>query len=52
MTRRAGLAWFLLAAGVPVAAAQPFPATDTLTPQQLQGRALFNHSCMVCHVKV
>jgi len=52
MTCRAGLAWFLLAAGLQVAAAQPFPATDTLTPQQLQGRALFNQSCMVCHVKM
>jgi mono/diheme cytochrome c family protein len=42
----------VLAAGVQVAAAQPFPAADTLTPQQLQGRNLFNQSCMVCHVKL
>jgi mono/diheme cytochrome c family protein len=41
-----------LAAGAQVAAAQPFPAADTLTPQQLQGRNLFNQSCMVCHVKL
>ena len=48
----AGEAWLVLAAGVQVAAAQPFPAADTLTPQQLQGRNLFNQSCMVCHVKL
>ena len=48
-------AWFALtalAAGAQVAAAQPFPAPDALTPQQLQGRNLFNQSCMVCHVKL
>jgi len=48
----AGMAWLVLSAGVQVAAAQPFPATDTLTPQQIQGRSLFNQSCMVCHVKM
>ena len=47
-----GVAWLVLAAGVHVAAAQPFPAADMLTPQQLQGRNLFNQSCMVCHVKL
>jgi mono/diheme cytochrome c family protein len=46
------MALLLLAAGVQAAAAQPFPASDTLTPQQLQGRNLFNQSCMVCHVKL
>jgi mono/diheme cytochrome c family protein len=46
------VAWLVLAAGVHVAAAQPFPAADMLTPQQLQGRNLFNQSCMVCHVKL
>ena len=34
------------------AIAQPFPAADTLTAQQLRGRDLFNQSCMVCHVKL
>jgi len=48
----AGVAGLVLAAGVYVATAQPFPAADTLTPQQLQGRNLFNQSCMVCHVKL
>jgi mono/diheme cytochrome c family protein len=47
-----GIAWLMLAAGIQAAAAQPFPATDTLTPQQVQGRNLFNQSCMVCHVKL
>ena len=47
-----GVVWFALAAGAQVATAQPFPAADTLTPQQLQGRNLFNQSCMVCHVKL
>jgi mono/diheme cytochrome c family protein len=42
----------MLAAGVQAAAAQPFPAADALTPQQVQGRNLFNQSCMVCHVKL
>ena len=41
-----------LSAGIQAAAAQPFPAADTLTPQQVQGRNLFNQSCMVCHVKL
>jgi mono/diheme cytochrome c family protein len=45
-------AWMVLAAGVHAAAAQPFPAADTLNAQQLQGRNLFNQSCMVCHVKL
>jgi len=48
----AGAAWLVLAAGIHGAAAQPFPASDTLTPQQLLGRNLFNQSCMVCHVKL
>ena len=48
----AGIALLILAAAMGTAAAQPFPAADTLTPQQLQGRNLFNQSCMVCHVKL
>jgi mono/diheme cytochrome c family protein len=48
----AGPVCFMLAAGVQVAAAQPFPAADGLTPQQMQGRNLFNQSCMVCHVRL
>src|SRR5262245_43954700 len=48
----AGMISLLLAAGIQLAAAQPFPATDALTAQQLQGRNLFNQSCMVCHVKL
>jgi len=52
MTIKAGFVWLVLFAGVQAAAAQPFPASDTLTPQQLQGRNLFNQSCMVCHVKL
>jgi mono/diheme cytochrome c family protein len=46
------MALLMLAAGTGLAAAQPFPAADTLTAQQLQGRNLFNQSCMVCHVKL
>src|SRR5713101_9359346 len=46
------MALLMLAARIELAAAQPFPASDTLTPQQLQGRNLFNQSCMVCHVKL
>jgi len=42
----------MLTAGLSIAAAQPFPAPDTLTAQQLRGRDLFNQSCMVCHVKL
>jgi mono/diheme cytochrome c family protein len=52
MRYTAGIVCFMLAAGVQTSAAQPFPATDTLTPQQVQGRNLFNQSCMVCHVKL
>jgi len=52
MRCRAGVTWLVLTAGIQAAAAQPFPAADTLTPQQLQGRNLFNQSCMVCHVKL
>jgi len=48
----AGAALLVLVAAVQAAPAQPFPAADTLTPQQLQGRNLFNQSCMVCHVKL
>jgi mono/diheme cytochrome c family protein len=42
----------MFAAGLSSAAAQPFPAADTLTAQLLRGRDLFNQSCMVCHVKL
>jgi mono/diheme cytochrome c family protein len=52
MRCNAGVVWLALAAGAQVAVAQPFPPADTLTPQQLQGRNLFNQSCMVCHVKL
>jgi mono/diheme cytochrome c family protein len=52
MKYTAGKVCFILAAGVQAAAAQPFPADDALTPQQMQGRNLFNQSCMVCHVKL
>ena len=52
MRCNAGMVCFMLSAGIQAAAAQPFPAADTLTPQQVQGRNLFNQSCMVCHVKV
>jgi mono/diheme cytochrome c family protein len=52
MKYSAGIAWFALAAGIEAVSGQPFPASDTLTPQQLQGRNLFNQSCMVCHVKL
>jgi len=48
----AGVALLVLAAGIQAAAAQPFPSSDTLTPQQLRGRDLFNQSCLVCHVKL
>ena len=48
----AGVTLLVFAAGMNAAAAQPFPAADTLTPQQLLGRNLFNQSCMVCHVKL
>src|SRR5258708_6781406 len=46
----AGMVSLVLAAGLHAAAAQPFPASDTLTPQQLHGRNLFNQSSMTCHV--
>jgi mono/diheme cytochrome c family protein len=52
MRSTAGKVCFMLAVGVQTAAAQPFPAADALTPQQMQGRNLFNQSCMVCHVKL
>jgi mono/diheme cytochrome c family protein len=52
MKCHAGAVCLLLAAGMQAAAAQPFPAADALTPQQIQGRDLFNQSCMVCHVKL
>ena len=52
MRCRAGIALLMLTAAMQTAAAQPFPAADTLSPQQLQGRNLFNQSCMVCHVKL
>jgi mono/diheme cytochrome c family protein len=47
-----GGAALLACAGIATATAQPFPAADALTPQQLRGRNLFNQSCMVCHVKL
>jgi mono/diheme cytochrome c family protein len=47
-----GVAVLVLAASVEVIAAQPFPAADTLSPQQIRGRDLFNQSCLVCHVKL
>lgn len=40
----------LLAAGASAAAAQPYPASATLSPTQKLGRALFAQHCMVCHV--
>jgi mono/diheme cytochrome c family protein len=40
----------LLAAGVPAASAQPYPASATLSPTQKLGRDLFAQHCMVCHV--
>lgn len=52
MKRCTGLVVTLLLAGIGAGAAQPFPAADTLTPQQIRGRNLFNQSCMVCHVKL
>src|ERR1700731_1731416 len=52
MRRRCGMAALMLGAGAAAAMAQPFPAADALTPQQLRGRNLFNQSCMVCHVKL
>ena len=52
MRCKAGSVWLFLTATVELAAGQPFPAADTLTPQQVQGRNLFNQSCMVCHVKL
>jgi mono/diheme cytochrome c family protein len=48
----AAMVWLVLATGLRAAAAQPFPAADGLTPQQVRGRDLFNQSCMVCHVKL
>jgi mono/diheme cytochrome c family protein len=48
----AGVVLLMLAAGAPVATAQPFPDPNTLTPVQLSGRNLFNQSCLVCHVKL
>lgn len=52
MGRCAGLVPLVFAAHLSSAAAQPFPAADTLDAQQLRGRDLFNQSCMVCHVKL
>jgi mono/diheme cytochrome c family protein len=52
MKYAAGVLGLLLAAAAQTAAAQPFPAAEVLTPQQVQGRNLFNQSCMVCHVKL
>ena len=52
MKRWAGIVALMLCAGVEAAMAQPFPAADALTPQQMRGRNLFNQSCMVCHVKL
>jgi mono/diheme cytochrome c family protein len=50
--RRAATVSLALAALVSAAFAQPFPNADTLTAQQLRGRALFSQSCLVCHVKL
>ena len=50
--RRIGVAALFGCAGIASATAKPFPGSDTLTPQQLRGRNLFNQSCMVCHVKL
>jgi mono/diheme cytochrome c family protein len=52
MKRFTGIVATLLLSNIGAAAAQPFPAADTLTPQQTRGRNLFNQSCMVCHVKL
>ncbi len=52
MRCNAGMACLVLVAAIQAVAAQPFPAANTLTAQQLQGRNLFNQSCMVCHVKL
>lgn len=52
MRYTAGIACLMLAAGIQTGAAQPFPAAEALTAQQVQGRNLFNQSCMVCHVKL
>jgi mono/diheme cytochrome c family protein len=52
MKRWAGIVVLIVGAPVASAVAQPFPAADTLTQQQLRGRNLFNQSCMVCHVKL
>jgi len=40
---------FLVAAIPQSAAAQPFPAGDTLNATQKLGRELFTQHCMVCH---
>jgi mono/diheme cytochrome c family protein len=52
MRGRAGVAALMFGACAATATAQPFPAPDGLTPQELRGRNLFNQSCMVCHVKL
>jgi mono/diheme cytochrome c family protein len=52
MMRSAGIAWLKFAASMATAAAQPYPAPDTLSPKQIRGRDLFNQSCLVCHVKL
>jgi len=52
MMRCAGIAWFIFVGGIAFAAAQPFPAAETLNAQQIRGRDLFNQSCLVCHVKL
>ena len=44
------LAIVLLAAGAPASSAQPYPASDKLSPTQTLGRDLFAQHCMVCHV--
>src|SRR6266446_2600783 len=40
MRCNAGIVCLVLAAGLHATAAQPFPASDTLTPQQLQGQSV------------
>jgi mono/diheme cytochrome c family protein len=40
---------FLIAAIPQIAAAQPFPAGNSLNPTQSLGRDLFTQHCVVCH---
>jgi len=48
--RRSALLFFF--AAIPqIAAAQPFPADDSLNATQKLGRDLFTEHCVVCHVR-